>query len=203
MSLDLYPPHNHTPTSMDAAASMADHTEALRAQITALIQEHPLACFEVELALGLRHQTASARINELWSKLGVIEDSGERRTTPRGYPAVVWRACAPKGPANIDREERDIAPKAIYLYARRADSWGALLNQLSVIDAGILRTLENAGRPLTCEELEDRTGLSHQTVSAQLCHMRRGGVVDIVGRGKTSSGRSAATWQVVTDWRIE
>ncbi len=45
-------------------------------------------CYEIEVALRLRHQTASARVSELL-KDGWIEDSGQRRPTDTGRPARV------------------------------------------------------------------------------------------------------------------
>lgn len=44
---------------------------------------------ELERGLGLRHQTASARRNELAAD-GWIEDSGRRRPTSSGRDAAVW-----------------------------------------------------------------------------------------------------------------
>jgi hypothetical protein len=51
-----------------------------------------MTCDDVESATGLRHQTASARVNEL-GRLGAIVDSGERRATASGRKAIVWRAA--------------------------------------------------------------------------------------------------------------
>jgi len=50
-----------------------------------------MTCDELELQLGMRHQTASARVNELL-KATYIEDSGERRKTSSGRQATVWKA---------------------------------------------------------------------------------------------------------------
>lgn len=52
-----------------------------------------MTCDEVELHLGMRHTTVSARINEL-TRAGYIEDSGERRNTSAGRPATVWKATS-------------------------------------------------------------------------------------------------------------
>lgn len=51
---------------------------------------HGATCDEAELALSLKHQTASARFREL-AELGVIVDSGERRPTSSGRKAIVWK----------------------------------------------------------------------------------------------------------------
>lgn len=44
---------------------------------------------ETEAALGMIHETASARRHALRQK-GFVRDSGLRRKTPRGRDAVVW-----------------------------------------------------------------------------------------------------------------
>lgn len=46
---------------------------------------------EVEVALDMRHQTASARRREL-VKAGRVRDTGRRRNTRSGRPATVWEA---------------------------------------------------------------------------------------------------------------
>jgi predicted transcriptional regulator len=48
-----------------------------------------MTCDEVEIALGLTHQTASARVNELMKKKLII-DSTLRRKTRSGRKATVW-----------------------------------------------------------------------------------------------------------------
>jgi predicted HTH transcriptional regulator len=50
---------------------------------------------------------------------------------------------------------------------------------------------------LTCEELENFTGLSHQTCSARLSELKRDGRIKQVGTRKTRSGSPAAVYQVV------
>lgn len=46
-------------------------------------------CDEVEEALGIKHQTASARINDLRA-LNRVRDSGGSRETRSGSSAIVW-----------------------------------------------------------------------------------------------------------------
>lgn len=48
-------------------------------------------CEEVEFALGLRHQTVSARLTEL-KRLGQVRDTGRRRLTQSRRPAAVYVA---------------------------------------------------------------------------------------------------------------
>ena len=46
-------------------------------------------CWEIEQALGILHQTASARIRKLF-KDGNLMDTGLRRATGSGRMAIVW-----------------------------------------------------------------------------------------------------------------
>ena len=48
-------------------------------------------CEECEVALGMKHQTASARIREL-VKAGLLEDTGKRAKNTTGRTARVYRA---------------------------------------------------------------------------------------------------------------
>lgn len=45
---------------------------------------------EVEVALSLTHQSASARVSELWHKHKLIEPRGARRPTRAGRKAVIY-----------------------------------------------------------------------------------------------------------------
>lgn len=54
-------------------------------------------CDEAEIALNLRHQTASARFTAL-RKRDEIMDSGERRPTRSGRKAIVWIAVEQRPP---------------------------------------------------------------------------------------------------------
>ena len=95
--LDLFSlpvPSNGVATSDAAAASIGTDVGRLRALVLGYIQTRGgLTCDEVELASGLSHQTASARINDL-HRLGRIVDSGDRRKTRSGRNAIVWRVPA-------------------------------------------------------------------------------------------------------------
>lgn len=46
-------------------------------------------CDEIEASRGMRHQTISSRITAL-AKAGLIKDSGIRKNTRSGRPAIVW-----------------------------------------------------------------------------------------------------------------
>lgn len=53
-------------------------------------REDGLTTDEAEVYLDLRHQTCSARMNDLHSKLSVVVDSGVRRPTRSGRLATVY-----------------------------------------------------------------------------------------------------------------
>ncbi len=90
---DPLPPYNGTDTSEAAAESIRERAPLLRQRVLNHIAAQPegATCDEVEVATGLPHQTASARINEL-HRAGLIVDSGERRRTRSGRTAKVWTA---------------------------------------------------------------------------------------------------------------
>ena len=59
--------HNGTETSQEAAESFGDYLSGIRKTVYELFKGFPcgLTCDEVEQRLNLKHQTASARLNEL------------------------------------------------------------------------------------------------------------------------------------------
>ena len=92
-------PHNGTDTSKAAAqAILPKLSEVLMRIHMQIIRSGKLGmtCDEIERELKLRHQTASARVRDL-AQRGVIDDSGSRRATSSGRPAIVWvdQAFAP------------------------------------------------------------------------------------------------------------
>jgi predicted HTH transcriptional regulator len=77
-------------TSKEAADSILLNSKTLRGIVFAYIKgANGCTCDEVETALEMKHQTASARIREL-SEAGYISDKGKRRPTRSGRLAVVW-----------------------------------------------------------------------------------------------------------------
>lgn len=81
-------------TSEAAAGSVEGLASTLRRRVWERIRGTGMAgmtCDEVEARLGLRHQTASARIRELAVR-GLLADSGRRAATRSGRQAVVWVA---------------------------------------------------------------------------------------------------------------
>lgn len=87
-------PHNGTPTSKEAAESLTPETlKGLRAKVYNLIAARSFigngtTSDDIERILDMRHQTASARVNEL-ANGGLIEGRG-RRTTRSGRSAVAY-----------------------------------------------------------------------------------------------------------------
>lgn len=64
----------------------------LQQQVLDYVREHGGATSdEVEVGLGLTHQTASARMNDL-KRANLVVKSGERRPTRQGRNADVYRA---------------------------------------------------------------------------------------------------------------
>lgn len=58
---------------------------------TAIVDAGDATCDELEIKLGLTHQTTSARVHELMKGHHII-DSGARRPTRSGRAATVWRS---------------------------------------------------------------------------------------------------------------
>lgn len=84
------PPDNGTAPSRAAASAIAPLAATIRETIRAHVAKvGPSTCEEVERALGLKHQTASARIREL-EQGGALEICGTRRTES-GVPARLYR----------------------------------------------------------------------------------------------------------------
>ena len=80
-----------TNTSKEALASIKEYRRTLRDRVQDhILHWNGLTCDQVEELTNMRHQTASARIRELFV-MGKIVDSGERRVTRSGRNAVVWK----------------------------------------------------------------------------------------------------------------
>lgn len=79
-------------TSAIAAARAYPKTGTNRCQVLELIwRVGPLTCDEICQRLGMLVQSATPTINSL-RKDGWLRDSGQRRDTRSGNPAVVWEA---------------------------------------------------------------------------------------------------------------
>lgn len=87
-------PHAGTDTSAAAAESMKAKAPLLRDRVYESIKarrSEGMTCDEAEVALGLSHQTCSARFNELVGRSEIV-DSGNRRPTRSGRKAIVYVA---------------------------------------------------------------------------------------------------------------
>jgi hypothetical protein len=87
-------PRDATGISREASESMIPTAGSLRFQVLSYIRGrglHGATDNEIEHALGLRHQTASARRRELVLTEFVV-DSGRRRLTDSRRRAIVWVA---------------------------------------------------------------------------------------------------------------
>jgi predicted transcriptional regulator len=95
--LSLYPNapgYSNPTTSKDAAKSMEPKASALRIRILSELQVRAsfgATCDELEQAMSLSHQTASARLREM-VLAGSIVDSEQKRRTRSGRGAIVWYA---------------------------------------------------------------------------------------------------------------
>lgn len=58
-------------------------------------------CQELEIQLGMSHESCSARITELHHKFKLIEDSGRRRHTTSGRKARVYVKAPPSGQRSL------------------------------------------------------------------------------------------------------
>jgi hypothetical protein len=86
--------HGGNPESVDADASIEQDKARLRRMVIDYVQScgaFGATCAEVELALGLAHQTASPRVTEARA-LGLLTRTGERRPTRSGRHAAVYLA---------------------------------------------------------------------------------------------------------------
>jgi len=84
-----YPAHNFTTTSKDAWNSKKDKLTK-REQVYELLKLNALSNYQIADELEMPLSSVCARCREL-QLLGLIEDSGWRRTTPYGKTAIVWQ----------------------------------------------------------------------------------------------------------------
>lgn len=99
------PPHNGTDTSKAAAERIKPHVGGMRLRILRALElaEDGFNCDELEVLTGIKHQTCSARLNDLNTKFNpplavyrILEDgSTYKRPTRSGSPARVYYAAEP------------------------------------------------------------------------------------------------------------
>lgn len=90
------PPHNHVDTSIASAQKLAPRVSAQRLRVLRFIANSSdgATCDEVEIALGLTHQSASSRLWELegnGNRERFVFKSDDKRTTRHGNKARVYR----------------------------------------------------------------------------------------------------------------
>lgn len=86
-------PTNGASTSGEAAKAMREPMRGVRRRIynhIAAQGARGATCFEVETALQLEHQTASAAISTMANTLQCLKDGGHRRATQSGQAAIAW-----------------------------------------------------------------------------------------------------------------
>lgn len=94
LSFEDYPPTRASApsTSFEAAEYVWPRTKIMRARIVAHLEEmggFGATCHEICEALGMKIQTATARLNELMAEGAIVRD-GRTRKTPSGCSAKVW-----------------------------------------------------------------------------------------------------------------
>lgn len=78
-------------TSRAAASGVSQKVRPLRERVLAAIRAKPRTPEEVARILRAPVMNVRPRCSEL-AKLGLVEDSGERRKAQGGRKAIVWRA---------------------------------------------------------------------------------------------------------------
>ncbi len=141
---DRFLPYSKDGTSKEAASTATAKAEQQRNRVLAFISiRGSSTCDEVEVGLGLPHQSASARINELHRSMGVIEVTDERRPTRTGCMADVYRVVPdgveqrPPKPANWKKAYDDLlfaAKKVVTWSYRKFDpSFDEAINNLAAV----------------------------------------------------------------------
>lgn len=85
--------HGGNPES--EAANAATDKQRDRARVLGQLKMRDMTCDELEVALGMRHQTCSARVADL-KKEGRIVPTGLKRKTRTGCNAAVLRLRTPE-----------------------------------------------------------------------------------------------------------
>ena len=86
------PTNTKIDTCRESARELEQHKSKYRKMIYEFIKDSlGKTCDEIEVSLGLRHQTASCFIRFL-TQDGLLRDSGNRRITRANRQAIVWVA---------------------------------------------------------------------------------------------------------------
>ena len=105
LALSLDPPRARTADPDTSHAAAAQQTPERRAKghhlVLAALHAQPLTDFELAERTGWQQTSIGKRRGELVSA-GLVERTEDRRPTPSGATAIVWRIT----PAGIDRYHR-------------------------------------------------------------------------------------------------
>lgn len=85
-----HPPHNGTDTSIAAARKQLSKAAQDRMRISAFLAFMPCTDEELCVRLKMDPNTERPRRWEL-SEKGIVVDSGKRRNTRTGSPAIIWK----------------------------------------------------------------------------------------------------------------
>lgn len=73
-------------------------------------------------------------------------------------------------------------------------AWDAIQPRIGTIDATVLEAITHSAG--TCDAIEARLGLTHQTCSAAVHRLMKSGAIEPAGKHPTRSGRQATVWRV-------
>lgn len=73
-------------------------------------------------------------------------------------------------------------------------AWDSVQPRLGTLNAEVLAAITES--PSTCDELEQRLNLMHQTCSACVNHLMNNGLIVADGKRPTRSGRQARVWRL-------
>jgi transcription initiation factor IIE alpha subunit len=198
------PPHvAGSDTSFAAAESIEPHCGRLQAAVLKYIRscgDDGATDDEVEAALSLRHQTASARRRELYLK-SLIVDSERRRPTRTRRLATVWIPNR-QGVPNIliSRRTRSGPPRELPAYVAGSDTSAAAAESIAPhcgrLQAAVLKHIRSCGdQGATDDEIEAALGLRHQTSAPRRYELvLKSLILGSERRRRTRSGRLATVW---------
>ena len=91
IQLDLdYNAHNYTDTSKSAFNKQKPKLKTKREKVFEFIKSQSSTNYQIADELEMPLSSVCARVREL-QLLNLVEDSGNRRETPFGKTAIVWR----------------------------------------------------------------------------------------------------------------
>lgn len=85
-------------------------------------------------------------------------------------------------------------PKQATRWDTQDAAWDSIQPRIGTITATVLASITDCAA--TCDELEQRLSLSHQTCSASVNSLMKSGLIVADGKRPTRSGRKATVWRV-------